>query len=92
MQLQWRTQEFEYRDARGVDQFAGVDVWSNASGSHVVLVLRGVPLNDARRALDTLNDCCLPYLVRPDARVLVLALRPADEGGKARALVMPLCA
>lgn len=47
----------------------------------------------ARKALLTLNYTCLPYLLRPDARLAVLVLRPqVDDAAKARALVLPLSA
>ena len=43
------------------------------------MVLRGIGLVDtaeqARKALLTLNYTCLPYLLRPDARLAVLVLR-----------------
>lgn len=46
----------------------------------------------ATAALDVLNRDWLPYLLRPDAQVLVLVLRPREDGEKARALVWPLSA
>ena len=61
------------------------------------LVLRGIgpveTAEQARKALLTLNYTCLPYLLRPDARLAVLVLRPpGGDAAKARALVLPLSA
>lgn len=89
--------QFEYRDERGVDRLGTVDVWTSAEGERAVLVLRGLRQADlaaqAREALLTLTYTWLPYLLRPDVRLLVLALRPRpDAAAKARALVLPLSA
>ncbi|WP_019585277.1 hypothetical protein [Deinococcus apachensis] len=97
MQLLRRGHKFEYRDHRGVDQQGVVDVWVSKAGDRAVLVLRGLPHPEAQaqadKALLTLTHTCLPYLLRPDARLGVLVLRPrGDEDAKARALVLPLSA
>lgn len=97
MQLLRHRHEFEYRDHRGVDQQGVVDVWVSRAGDRAVLVLRGIPEAQAQaqahKALLTLSHTCLPYLLRPDARLGVLVLRPReDEAAKARALVLPLSA
>lgn len=97
MQLIRRGHKFEYRDHQGVDQQGVVDVWVSRAGDRAVLVLRGITHPDtqaqAHKALLTLSYTCLPYLLRPDARLGVLVLRPAgDEAVKARALVLPLSA
>ncbi|MBB5233350.1 hypothetical protein [Deinococcus budaensis] len=97
MQLLRRRHQFEYRDHRGIDRAGVVDVWASEGGERAVLVLRGIGLVDtaeqARKALLTLNYTCLPYLLRPDARLAVLVLRPpGTDAAKARALVLPLSA
>jgi hypothetical protein len=97
MQSLRRGHQFEYRDERGVDRLGTVDVWTSTGGERAVLVLRGLRQADlvaqARKALLTLTYTWLPYLLRPDARLLVLVLRPGpDEASKARALVLPLSA
>ncbi|ABF45237.1 hypothetical protein Dgeo_0936 [Deinococcus geothermalis DSM 11300] len=97
MQLLRRGHQFEYRDHRGMDQLAAVDVWTSGNGERAVLVLRELPgadlITQARRALRTLTLTWLPYLLRPDVQLHVLVLRPRpDETAKARALVLPLSA
>lgn len=99
MQLLRRRHQFEYRDHRGIDRAGVVDVWASRDGGRAVLVLRGIGTVDtaeqARKALLTLTYTCLPYLLRPEARLAVLVLRPPGGGGdaaKARALVLPLSA
>lgn len=97
MQLLRRQHQFEYRDHQGVDQQGVVDVWASEAGDRAVLVLRGITHPDAQaqahKALLTLSYTCLPYLLRPNARLGVLVLRPrGDEAAKARALVLPLSA
>jgi len=97
MQLLRRRHPFEYRDHRGIDRQGVADVWASEDGGRAVLVLRGISGADtaeqARKALLTLSYTWLPYLLRPDARLGVLVLRPsANEAAKARALVLPLSA
>lgn len=96
MQLLRRAHQFEYRDHRGVDRLGLADVWVSAGGDEAVLVLRDLVQADAEqahRALHTLTHTWLPYLLRPEASVSVLVLRPReDEQAKARAFVLPLSA
>ncbi|BDP41891.1 hypothetical protein DAETH_18600 [Deinococcus aetherius] len=97
MQLIRRAHQFEYRDHRGVDRVGVVDVWTSAQGDEAVLVLRDLvqaeTIEHARRALHTLTHTWLPYLLRPDASLAVLVLRPReDEDAKARGFVLPLSA
>lgn len=97
MQLLRGRHQFEYRDHRGIDRAGVADVWASKSGERAVVVLRGIgpveTAEQARKALLTLNYTCLPYLLRPDARLAVLVLRPqVDDAAKARALVLPLSA
>lgn len=97
MELLRRAHQFEYRDHRGVDRLGVVDVWTSAGGDEAVLVLRDLMQADAARqaqhAVYTLTHTWLPYLLRPDASLRVLVLRPReDEGAKARAFVLPLSA
>ncbi|MEF2279097.1 hypothetical protein V3W47_12375 [Deinococcus sp. YIM 134068] len=97
MQQLRRAHHFEYRDHRGVDRVGVVDVWLSAGEDEAVLVLRDLVQADAdeqaRRAVHTLFHTWLPYLLRPDASVSVLVLRPReDEQMKARAFVLPLSA
>ncbi|WP_216318051.1 hypothetical protein [Deinococcus aestuarii] len=97
MQLLRQAHQFEYRDHRGVDRLGVVDVWTSFGGDEAVLVLRdlaqeGAP-EQARRALHTLTHTWLPYLLRPDASLAVLVLRPREDGdAKARGFVLPLSA
>ena len=102
MQLLRKAHEIEYRDSQGVDRAAQVDIWASAGGARVVLVLRDLYAPDwpvrsgaqaqASAAVRALSHSALPYLIRPDAELLVLVLRPHEEGEKARALVLPLSA
>ncbi|WP_102128543.1 hypothetical protein [Deinococcus planocerae] len=97
MQLIRRAHEFEYRDHRGVDRVGVVDVWTSSGGDEAVLVLRDLAqegvLEQAQRALHTLTHTWLPYLLRPDASLAVLVLRPSEAGSaKARGFVLPLSA
>lgn len=102
MQALRRGHQFEYRDEQGVDRLGTVDVWTTAGGDRAVLVLRGLTPGDlragdlaaqARKALLTLTYTWLPYLLRPDARLQVLVLRPGPvEASKARARVLTLSA
>lgn len=104
MQRIWNATTIEYRDQHGVDRLVQVDLWTDVGGMRAVLVLRDLHtrnvwlLNDeiraqGRAALETLSHNWLPYLLRPEAQVLVLALHPREsEATKARALVLPLSA
>ncbi|GGL96016.1 hypothetical protein [Deinococcus aerophilus] len=87
-----RAHPFEFRTAHGTDLEITVDVWVNQDSTHAVLVLRGCPLADAGHALNTLSHTVLPYLLRPEVQLQVLALHPHRNGAKARALVLPLSA
>lgn len=98
MNLKRSAHEIEFRDQQGQDHALTVDVWTDVGGTRAVLVLRGLKnfehdfLAHAQAALHTLTQDWLPYLLRPEAQVLVLALRPRQENQKARALVLPLSA
>lgn len=95
MHLLRRDYQFEYRDFLGVDQQAKADVWVSTGGERAVVVLHDISHTgqQARAALSSLNSSWLPYLLRPDAQLEVLVLRPADDAGaKARAWVLPLSA
>ncbi|KQR28021.1 hypothetical protein [Deinococcus sp. Leaf326] len=102
MQLLRKAHEIEYRDSQGVDRAAEVDIWASTGGGRVVLVLRNLHAPvwpapsgtqaQARAAVRALSHSALPYLIRPDAELLVLVLHPREEGEKARALVLPLSA
>ncbi|CAM3607646.1 hypothetical protein DESA109040_17630 [Deinococcus saxicola] len=92
MHLLRQAHPFEYRTVGGLDAEAHADLWITVSGSRAVLVLSGCPLGDAAAALNTLHHTWLPYLLRPNTQMLVLALHPRREGVKARALVLPLSA
>ena len=102
MQLLRKAHEIEYRDSQGVDRAAQVDIWASTGGARVVLVLRDLyapewPVRSgaqaqASAAVRALSHSALPYLIRPDAELLVLVLRPHEEGEKARVLVLPLSA
>lgn len=84
-----RHHEFEYRSRSGEDLLGRVDIWTDVAATRAVLVLRDLPVGEAGCALNTLNDTVLPYLLRPDTKLLILALHPAEAGVKARALVLP---
>lgn len=101
----WTAKPIEYRDHVGLDRTVNVDVWADIGGQKAVLVLRDLPFmpwlsgdNDAavrkqaHAALRVLSDEWLPFLLRPHAQVLVLALRPREGDEKAHALVLPLSA
>lgn len=97
MQQLRRAHQFEYRDHRGIDRLGVVDVWVSAGENEAVLVLRDLVQADAgeqaRRAVHTLTHTWLPYLLRPEASVSVLVLRPREnDGAKVRAFVLPLSA
>ncbi len=103
MQRLWNATEIEYRDCGGLDRTVRIDLWSDLGGLRAVIVLRDLPQqatgwqlsarNQARAALQALSHTYLPYLLRPEAQVLVLALHPrVSEQVKARALVLPLSA
>ncbi|MDV6375962.1 hypothetical protein [Deinococcus arenicola] len=92
MRLLRQTYEFEYRTADGADCQASADLWVTVSGNRAVVVLRGCTTQNAQDALNVLHHTWLPYLLRPEAAVLALALRPARKGFKTRALVLPLSA
>lgn len=97
MQLLRQAHQFEYRDHRGVDRLGIADVWVSPGGDEAVLVLRDLAQADApqqaRRAVHTLTHTWLPYLLRPEASLAVLVLRPReDDQTKARGFVLPLSA
>ena len=84
-----RHHEFEYRSRSGEDLLGRVDIWTDVAAARAVLVLRDLPVGEATCALTALNDTVLPYLLRPDTQLLILALHPGEAGVKARALVLP---
>ncbi|MBZ9750963.1 hypothetical protein GO986_11045 [Deinococcus sp. HMF7620] len=92
MHLLRRAHAFEYRAPTGDDRLGTADIWTNAGATRAVVVLQGIPASDSARALSALHDSALPYLLRPDTRLLVLNLRPRAQGEKARATVLPLSA
>ncbi|MBZ9715200.1 hypothetical protein [Deinococcus multiflagellatus] len=92
MHLLRRAHEFEYRSGQGRDELGLADIWADAGATRAVVVLRGIPPAEAQSALSALDHSALPYLLRPDTRVLVLTLRPCALGQKARAVVLPLSA
>lgn len=98
MNLSRTNHEIEFRDPEGQDHVINVEVWTDIGRQRAVLVLRDLPhshaelLVQARLALQAMLDDWLPYLLEPDAQVLVLALRPRQENQKARAVVLPLSA
>ncbi|WP_135228518.1 hypothetical protein [Deinococcus fonticola] len=98
MTLTCSAHEIEFRDPLGQDHILQVDVWRDVGGLRAVLVLRNLRhseldfLDHAHAALHALHHDWLPYLLRPGASVMVLALRPAQSNRKARALVLPLSA
>lgn len=98
MNLTRTNHEIEFRDAEGQDHVINVEVWTDIGRQRAVLVLRDLPdihtelLDQASLAVQALLHEWLPYLLRPDAQVLVLALRPRQENQKARAVVLPLSA
>ncbi len=92
MHLLRRKHEFEYRDSAGQDQDGIVDIWVGKRGRLNIVVLRNIPIKDAQIALNTLSHILLPYLLNPEAELIVMALYPAEEGEKARAFVLPLSA
>ncbi|GGL07231.1 hypothetical protein [Deinococcus radiotolerans] len=92
MHLLRRNHEFEYRSLSGADRPGLADLYSDAAATRAVLVLRNVPSGEAARALSALNHSWLPYLLRAETTLMVLNLRPRVNGGKARAVVLPLSA
>lgn len=98
MNLKRSAHEIEFRDHQGKDRTLHVDVWTDIGGVRAVLVLRGLRENEkelldhAHAALQVMTQDWLPYLLRPEAKVLVLVLRPPQENRKARAVVLPLSA
>ena len=103
MKLKRSAYEIEFRDGHGQDHTLQVDVWADVGGQRAVLVMRNLHphtlrLNDpelleqAHAAFQVMTQDWLPYLLRPEAKVLVLVLRPPQENRKARAMVLPLSA
>lgn len=103
MQRIWAAKPIEYRDHLGIDRIVNVDFWTDIGGQQAILVLRDLPYmawseeshnlhKQARAALGMLSDEWLPFLLRPNAKVSILALRPRAGDEKAHALVLPLSA
>ena len=98
MNLKRNAYEIEFRDGHGQDHTLQVDVWADIGGVRAVLVMRNLPVHEfelleqARCALQVMTQDWLPYLLRPEAKVMVLVLRPPQENRKARAVVLPLSA
>ncbi|GAA5502193.1 hypothetical protein Dxin01_01932 [Deinococcus xinjiangensis] len=67
--------------------------WPQPANMHASAMPTSAMQGQARAALEILTQDWLPYILRPDAQVLVLALHPKeDQSEKARALVLPLSA
>lgn len=105
MQLLYQSQNVEYRDSFGQDQTIGIEIWGSPHSKRVILMLHNLPCNDshlhsshtadrflksqAEKALYYINCTILPYLLKPDTEILVLALQAKQQGP---ALVLPLSA
>lgn len=103
MNLKRSAHEIEFRDGHGQDHTLQVDVWADVGGVRAVLVMRNLHpgelqlhdpelLERAQAAFQAMTQDWLPYLLRPEAEVIVLVLRPPQENRKARAVVLPLSA